>query len=385
MRAPAVLALGTFALGTDAYLTAGLLIPIAGDFGSSPAATGQLVTAFTLAYALAAPPLAMLLPGRRRTVLAYAMAIFVAANVTGALAQSLPVLFVSRAVAGAAAGVFSPLAATTAAALVAPHRRGRALSLVLAGLSAGSVAGVPAGLILSRHHSWAAALWLVAGCGALAFTALLLVLPAGEEPRTTTSLRDRTAALRDRRVAAVVTVTLLQTTASLGAYTYLAPVLAAGGVTDPTVHLGVWGAGGLLGSLAAGPVLDRGHRPPRLAAALLAVLAVALVGFTLSAGTAAVFLACAAWGAAGWAFVVPQQHQLLRHCPDTATAAIGANSSATYLGSSIGAALGGTALAAGVPAVRLPVLAAVIAVLGLAVAIATSPSASRSEPRRSRA
>ncbi|GAA0572701.1 MFS transporter [Paractinoplanes ferrugineus] len=369
-----VLALCTFALGADAYLTAGLLAPISARFGSSTAAAGQLVTAFTLAYAVAAPTFAVLLTGPRRTVLACAMAAFVLANAAGALAPSLAVLFVMRIGAGAAAGVLSPLAAGTAAELVPAERRGTALSWVLAGLSAGSVAGVPAGLLLSRHSTWSAAFWLVAGCGAVALAGLLLVLPAGRpaRPDVPPPLRARLTVLRDRRVTRVVAATMLQTTASLGAYTYLAAVLATRGIGDPVAHLSVWGAGGLAASLAAGPVSDRLRRPRVLAMLLLGVLAAALVAFAAGAGTPWGLVACGLWGAAGWAFVVPQQHRLL---PDTA--AVGANSSATYLGAAIGAALGGTAITAGLPVTFLPVAAAALALLGLAVTGATD---SRSDP-----
>ncbi|MFI5844580.1 MFS transporter [Catenuloplanes sp. NPDC051500] len=437
MRAAAVLALGTFALGADAYLTAGLLLPIASDFGASPAAAGQLVTAFTLAYALAAPPLAVLLPGGSRRVLGVALVAFVIANAAGALATSLPFLFATRILAGAAAGVFSPLAATTAAALSPPAHRGRALSLVLAGLSGGSVAGVPAGLLLARHGDWTTAFWLVTALGLAALAALVVALPAtnggrpsdavgggcalaatdpsrrhgtvgGDRARPATrvrspavSLGERAAALRDRRVAVVVAVTVLQTIASLGAYTYLAPALATAGISDPAPHLCAWGAGGLLGSLAAGPLLDRGLRPRRLAIVLLAVLAGALTMFGLAvaarsastgpalpfagAGTAVTVIACLAWGAAGWAFVVPQQHRLLQDHHGAGAAAVGANSSATYLGGAIGAALGGAALGAGLPPAAIPLLGALAAVLGVAVATRTGreqASASRSEERR---
>ncbi|MEA2665334.1 MAG: hypothetical protein QOI11_2278, partial [Candidatus Eremiobacteraeota bacterium] len=44
-----VLALGTFASGTDGFVIAGILPSIARDLGVSVAGAGQLVTAFALA------------------------------------------------------------------------------------------------------------------------------------------------------------------------------------------------------------------------------------------------------------------------------------------------------------------------------------------------
>lgn len=53
------LMLVTFAIGTDDFVIAGVLPEIADDLDVSEAAAGQLVTVFSITYALAAPPLAV--------------------------------------------------------------------------------------------------------------------------------------------------------------------------------------------------------------------------------------------------------------------------------------------------------------------------------------
>src|SRR5215475_1872296 len=53
-----LLALGTFALGTDAFIVAGVLPVIARETGVTEGLVGQLVTAFALTYGLGAPVLA---------------------------------------------------------------------------------------------------------------------------------------------------------------------------------------------------------------------------------------------------------------------------------------------------------------------------------------
>jgi DHA1 family inner membrane transport protein len=64
------LALATFAVGTDAFVMAGLLPAIAADLEVSIPAAGQLVTVFALTLAVAAPVLSWLLsPLDRRTAL----------------------------------------------------------------------------------------------------------------------------------------------------------------------------------------------------------------------------------------------------------------------------------------------------------------------------
>jgi DHA1 family inner membrane transport protein len=71
-RAHAIaLAFGTFAVGTDAFVIAGVLPSVATSLHVMPAAAGQLMTVFSLAYALASPILSALTavgPAARRSL-----------------------------------------------------------------------------------------------------------------------------------------------------------------------------------------------------------------------------------------------------------------------------------------------------------------------------
>ncbi|MFF9482573.1 MFS transporter [Streptomyces sp. NPDC014733] len=368
MRRVGLLMLGAFTLGLDAYVMAGLLPVIAADTGTRVALAGQLVTAFTLAYALAAPLVAGLLAGvRPRALILAALALFTLGNALTAVAPTLGTLLGARIVAGAGAGVYAALATAAAAALVGPERRGRALALVMGGMSTGTVLGVPLGVLLAERAGWRATMWLVTGLGALALAglaALLPPVPAGPA----VPLRARLTALTDRAVAPVVGVSFLAAVASLGLYTYLAPVLAAsGGVREVTPYLWAWGAGGVLGSVAAGPLVDRTGRVRALAGGLLVVIVVAQALLPVVAPVAlpAAAALLVAWGAVGWAFQVPQQHRLLSAGAERGTVALALNNSALYLGSAVGSALGGLALSAGLAPSVLPWAAAGVAAAGL--------------------
>ncbi len=368
MRGVVLLMPGAFALGLDAYVMAGLLPVIAADTGTRVALAGQLVTAFTLAYALAAPLVAGALAGvRPRPLLLAALALFTLGNALTAVAPTLGMLLGARIVAGAGAGVYAALATAAAAALAGPERRGRALALVMGGMSTGTVLGVPLGVLLAERAGWRATMWLVTGLGAVALAglaALLPPVPAGPA----VPLRARLAALADRAVAPVVGVSFLAAVASLGLYTYLAPVLAAaGGVHEVTPYLWAWGVGGVLGSVAAGPLVDRTGRVRALAGWLLVVIVVAqaLLPVTAPVALPAVAALLVVWGAVGWAFQVPQQHRLLAAGAERGTVALALNNSALYLGSAVGSALGGLALSAGPAPSALPWAAAGVAAAGL--------------------
>ncbi|MEV6674879.1 MFS transporter [Streptomyces sp. NPDC051162] len=383
MRKVLLLALGSFTLGLDAYVMAGLLPAIADDTGTTVALAGQLVTVFTLAYAVSAPLFATLLSGRwPRAALIVSLAVFTVANAATALAPTFALLLAARVVAGAGAGLYSALSTAAASTLVPPERRGRALALVMGGMSTGTVLGVPLGVLLAERTGWRATLWLVTALGAVALTGLAALLPP-LPAASAAAVRDRLAALADRSVAPVVAVSFLAAVASLGLYTYLAPVLeTAGGVHGVTPYLWAWGVGGVLGSLAAGPLVDRGGRIRALVGVVLAAVAAAqallpaLAPHPLAAGLALVL-----WGAGGWALQVPQQHRLLALSPGRGPVVLALNNSALYLGSAVGSALGGLALSSGIHASALPWAAAGIAGAGLLLHAVTAVRAGRATCR----
>ncbi|MFE4858816.1 MFS transporter [Streptomyces sp. NPDC056670] len=351
-----LLALGTFALGVDAYVMAGLLPHVSRDLDVSASSAGQMVTVFTLCYALGGPVFATLLAKRSaKVVLGVALVVFTLGNALTALAPTLPVLLIARAVAGVGAGVYSPIAAATAAGLTTPERRGRALATVMGGLSIGTVIGVPVGMLLASHIGWRGTLWLITALGVVALIGIVRLPKIEVSPPP--PLGQRVRALASGRVAGIVSVSLLGGIASLGLYTYLAEFLLDAAHTHQTVWaMWAWGAGGIIGSLLIGRVVDRTRRPFAAVTWILVLIVAAQFALPAAAHAAAVLavVPLVVWGAAGWAVQVPQQHQLIAAQPQQATVAVSLNSSAVYLGSGIGSALGGLVLSLGAAPGALP-------------------------------
>jgi predicted MFS family arabinose efflux permease len=106
-----LLALGTFAIGTDGFLAAGVLPSVAASLGVTMSAAGQLMTVFSLAYAAAAPLLGAA-AGRwnRKPVLVGALTLFAAANFASALAPAYAALLLTRVAAALGAALFTPTA-----------------------------------------------------------------------------------------------------------------------------------------------------------------------------------------------------------------------------------------------------------------------------------
>lgn len=371
-----LIALGAFALGMASYVTAGLIQMIEASFTVSVSVAAQLVTAFTLAYGLGSPIFVALTPAhRQRAGLLISLGLFVIANAASALAADFNTLMVWRAVAGIGAGVYLAMAIGAATTVSRPERRGKAIAIIMGGMASGVVLGVPFSLLVAEQMGWQAALWLVALLGLVAFLGLLLKLPT-LPAAATCSLGQKLAILGDTHVLAILLVSLLAAIASLGMYTFIAPLLADpafGAVRSVTPYLWVWGIGGVLGSLLVGPLVDR-LKGPVLTFAIMVILAVSLFVLPLSAalGRWMVMLPVTLWGAVGWALQVPQNNELIlaRQSQGDGNLAIALNESALYLGSAIGAATGGFVLLLQMPTWTLTSCAGGVAALGALLQIA---------------
>lgn len=356
--------LGSVALGLDAYVVAGLLPAIAAALGTPEATVGLGVAAFTGSYAVVGPLLAGKAGQQSRHSLIIALLVFTLANLATALSPTIWVFLASRVVAGAAAGVYSPLSSAVAAEIVGPERRGRALALVLAGLAVGTVFGVPIGLVLAQYWDWRAAILLIVVVGGTALSGI--ALRGGDVPAIpASSPADRLRSITRPKNLLTVTVTMLTGVASLGLYTYLTVVLSGGALAaHQNIAIWVWGLGGAVGALGIGLLADR-HDPLRLSAVILGGLTCALLGMTQGQVPVLVVVSLFVWGLCGWASLAPQQQVLLQANPADGATAVAANASANYLGSALGAAAGSLLVAAHATPSVLSGSAAAVAALAL--------------------
>ena len=356
--------LGSVALGLDAYVVAGLLPAIAASLGTQEATVGLGVAAFTGVYAVVGPLLAGRAGQRSRRSLVIALLVFTVANLATALSPTVWVFLVSRVVAGAAAGVYSPLSSAVAAEIVGPERRGRALALVLAGLAVGTVFGVPIGLVLAQRWDWRAAILLIVVVGGTALAGI--ALRGGDLPAIpASSPADRLRSIARPKNLLTVTVTLLTGVASLGLYTYLTVVLSEGSLAShQNIAIWVWGLGGAAGALGIGRLADK-YDPLRLSAVILGGLTCALLGMTQGQVPVLVVVSLFVWGLCGWASLAPQQQVLLQTNPADGATAVAANASANYLGSALGATAGSLLVAAHASPTVLCGSAAAVAALAL--------------------
>jgi predicted MFS family arabinose efflux permease len=342
-----VLALGMFAMGTDNFVVAGILPSVAQSLGTSVSAAGQMVAVYALTFAVMAPVMAALAGSwPRKPLLIAALALFVAGNAVSALSTGLDMLLASRALAGLGAAMFAPTALGVASSLAAPEHRGRALSVVTAGLAGATALGSPLGTYIAGFGGWRVTLWFVSLLGLAAAVGVWLLLQSVRAPERF-GLRERIAPVRDPRVALALLTNVFANGGLLMVYTYAGGVLDRVTGGDERVLAAVllfWGVAATVGNLVSGRLVDRfGSRVVMNACLLVAALNFCVLPWA-SVHLAATLASMAVWGLCGWGVIVPQQHRLVQVEPKMAPLLLALNNTATYGGLACSSMLGGLVL-----------------------------------------
>ncbi|MCR0981934.1 MFS transporter [Roseomonas populi] len=350
------LTLGAFAVGTGTFSIAGLLPVIAADLEVSVPAAGHLSMAFALAYAVASPVLAAATAAmERRRTLVLAMAVYALASAGCVLVPGYAGLMGLRVLAALAAALFTPMAGACAVALVEPHHRGRALALVIGGMTLSTVLGAPMGTLIGEYLGWRATFLVVGALGLLSALGALAFLPRLPGSREA-GIGERLALVTRPAVATLLVQTVVVFTGAFTLFSYLAPFVRGtlGFVgTGTALALLLSGLGGLLGVSLGGWAADR-QDPRRFLILSNAVLGCALAGislcvecFTPGVAVPTVLALLVVWGASGWCFPAVQQARLVALSPALAPVLLSLNASATYVGTSLGALFGGLVIGAG--------------------------------------
>ncbi|MCX4760406.1 MFS transporter [Streptomyces sp. NBC_01275] len=259
-----LLALVVFAMGTSEFMLAGLLPDIASDLDVSVGTAGTLTSAFAIGMIISAPLVGALARNwPARGSLLWFVLVFSAAHAMGAITTSFVVLFVTRVVAAVANAGFLAVALTTAAELVPPGRKGRALAVLLSGTTVATIAGVPGGSLLGTMLGWRATFWAVAVVCLPAALGVLMGIaprPGQSDEADGPALRSEIEQLRSPRLILVMLLGALVNAATFGSFTFLAPIVTDGaGMTRPwiSVVLVLFGAGSFVGVTLAGRLSDQ--------------------------------------------------------------------------------------------------------------------------------
>jgi DHA1 family inner membrane transport protein len=374
------LSLGGFGLGLTEFSAMGLLPEMARDLlpgeyaASAPdavAKAGWMITSYALGVVVGAPTIAALtarLP-RKQLVLGL-LGLFLAGTLASVAAPTFELVLAGRFTGALAHGAYFGAAAILAGRILGPGNQGKGFAIVLGGLTASNLLGVPLITGLGQSHGWRTAYLLVAAVFALSLLAVLATVPAvaaapGGSPRA--ELR----AFRSPRVWLAAALVAVGTAGFFAVNSYIAPlttnVTGLSATAVPWV-MALMGLGMTVGIAVGGAAADRDMRSTILYGFGAVVAAVILFG--LGAGHAAALFPGAFLVGATSAFIGPAlQSHLIEAAPGTQLMGAAVNQSAANVANSLGAALGGAAIAAGWGYLSSVWIGAALAAGGLLLAV----------------
>lgn len=350
------MSLGAFAIGTEGFMIAPLLPQIAHDLSLSLPMAAMLVTVFTLTLALSSPILTVMTAAlNRRKLLVWAMALFAAANFVAWQSAGFAGIMLARVLLALSAGLYLPNANALVGLIVPPERRGRALAIVLGGMTIAIALGLPLGSVVGQAFGWR---WTFFGVGVLATVAAMGLawgIPKGTgDGVPVAGFRDRLRVAAQPDVIKALALTFLWAMGAFTIYPFIAPYLHATlGFEERGISATVflWGVAAAVGMLLGGSLCDRlgTHRVVGPALGLLAiaflVLAASATWLAPGQALAPVMAAVAVWGVCVWGFHPAQTASLIsaggtRDAPVT----LSLNTSVMYIGFSLGSMVGAQVL-----------------------------------------
>jgi len=376
---------GAFGIGTTEFVIMGLLLQVSADLHVSIAAAGLLISGYALGVAVGAPLLTIVTRrASRKTVLLALMAIFMLGNIACALASSYETLMAARVITSLAHGTFFGVGSVVAAGLVAPEKRASAIAIMFTGLTAATMLGVPAGAWLGLHFGWRSTFWAVALIGVLALAVLALFVPHDRSAhrQAPAPLREELAVLARPQVVLGLAMTVLGYAGVFVVFTYIQPLLTRiTGLPESAVSplLLLFGGGLAVGNILGGKLADRALMSAVLGTLAALAVVMALMQPALQTGvTAALFVALL--GIAAFATVAPLQLRVLEKAAGAGqNLASSLNIAAFNLGNALGAWVGGAVIDRGPGLGALGWVAALLTLVGLAIAL-WSRALDRREP-----
>jgi DHA1 family putative efflux transporter-like MFS transporter len=339
-----ILAIMSFVVGTSEFVIAGILDMLARDFGVSLAAAGQLITVYSLAYAIGTPILIALTArmDRRKLMLA-ALGLFFVGNLITVTTTGYGMLMGARVILAISTGVFMVVALTVAVKISHPEKQGSAIAKVLLGFNLALILGVPLGRIIAGSYDWKI---IFTGIGVLSLLAMLILLftipkSEGEAP---VPIREQLALLKSPRILVALSISFFWILGYTILYTYITPfLLIVTGMSERMVSIGLFafGLASLLGSQVGGYGVDKWGIPRTMIGGLFFHSGILFLLTAFSHSPMFVLPLLMLWSFFAWSTGPVQQVYLMGMAPQSSGIILSLNNSIVQLGMAVGAVIGG--------------------------------------------
>ncbi|MGB3501345.1 MAG: MFS transporter [Mesorhizobium sp.] len=362
-----------FAYGTTEFVIAGILPEVAEGLSVTIPTAGYLVSGYALGVAIGGPLLTVVTArAARKNLLLALLVMFTLGQLACALAPTYASMLALRFATAISHGCFFGVAMVVAVSLVPVERRGRAIAIILAGLTVSNVIGVPIGSAIGGMFGWRATFWAMFGLGLLSLAAIALLLPRSVGPaHQPGNLGREVRALGRQQVWTSVIIMLMLMIAQMMPYTYITPLLrSVTGLAENTVPwvLLLIGVGATVGVLIGGRLADWKLMPSLIS--MLAIQAVMMgIMYLVAPYPLPMIAVLMVWGGLNFSIGTPIQARILGWTADAPNLASALIPAGFNIGIAIAASLGALVLSAGLPYRALPLLG--LASMAVATAVAS--------------
>lgn len=339
-----ILAIACFVTGMVELIVGGMLDLVSSDLHISVSTAGQLITLYSVVFAISGPVLlAAASRVERKLLYQCALLVFIAGNVLSVVSPNFTMMVIARILSAASAALITVLSITMASQMAEPAYRARAIGVIFMGVSGSLVLGVPVGMMLGNAFGWRAPFVMISILAVISFIAVQIFITK-TPPSETVPLRKQLASLKNGKIIFGQLITILMLTGHLTLYAYLTPFL------QETLHLSpsmlslfyfIFGIAAVLGGGAGGWVTDR-FGPEKSILTIVSVFAVAMLLMPVSTVSVYVCLiVMIVWSMLSWSISPSMQSYLIKAAPESPDIQQSLNSSASHIGIALGSAIGG--------------------------------------------
>jgi MFS transporter, DHA1 family, putative efflux transporter len=367
-----ILSIAVFFTATSELVIAGILNVLADQMHVSIALAGQLITVYSLAFAIGTPVVVSLTARMgRKKVLLLAMLLFIIGNLVSLVSSSFTLLIVSRIILGVSAGVFLVAAFSAAAKMVPPEKIGSTMGTIILGFSSALILGVPIGILLTNMFGWQMIFLFLAAGSLIILIGIAFLLPEIDGDAPVPFNRQFTVFANPIILSALLLV-LFREAGNSVMFTYLTSFLVTilhRSASDIGFIMLAFGIAGAIGSRLGGSAVDKWGSVRMIVISMivhvvtLAMLPLAIHSFAFA--IALLFL----WVISMFLMGPATQTYFIEKAPQSSNLIISLNTSVTQVGLAIGAAVGGMAVTLNATVMYNPWVASAAQILAFTAAI----------------
>lgn len=342
------LALGTFALGIAEFTMMGILSDVARDLGISIPSAGHLISAYALGVAVGAPGLIFVRKMPLRRVMLLLAGLIALGNALVAISPTFATMLGARFLAGLPHGAFFG-AGSIVSTKISPKAGASAVAVMVGGMTVANMVGVPLATFISSALSWRIAFGVVALAGLLTVLAIRAYVPR-LDALPDTGVKGQFRFLRHGAPWLIYAGVFFGQASVYCWFSYLEPAMThMAGITmsQMTWVMVLAGLGMVLGNIFAGRMADR-HHPSLVSAWITATVIPVMAGLYLLAHDAVPSLALMALATAClFGIGGPAQFMIVRFAKGGEMLGGAGIQIAFNVSNAVAAAIGGSAIRAG--------------------------------------